>query len=111
MKRTRVKQVMADLALSQVGNKSIEYLTQSEYRRLMIGIQLLRDPGNRKFHIFFEKQAKSSQIIVKIYNVIFYYILLRTFFRLLSIRFIIYRFKRGSSNFGSFKTCMPNIIH
>lgn len=56
MKRTKVKQVMADLALSQVANKSVEYLTQSEYRRLMIGIQLIRDPGN--FHIFTEKIDK-----------------------------------------------------
>lgn len=36
---------MADLALSQVANKSVENLSQSEYRRLMIGIQLIRDPG------------------------------------------------------------------
>lgn len=36
---------MADLALSQVANRSTENLTQSEYRRLMIGIQLMKDPG------------------------------------------------------------------
>lgn len=45
MKKTKVKQVLADLALSQVSNKSVEHLTQSEYRRLMIGVQLIRDPG------------------------------------------------------------------
>nr|CAD7578957.1 unnamed protein product [Timema californicum] len=45
MKRSRVKQVMADLALSQVANRSTDDITQSEYRRLMIGAQLVRDPG------------------------------------------------------------------
>nr|CAD7411650.1 unnamed protein product [Timema cristinae] len=40
MKRSRVKQVMADLALSQVANRSTDDITQSEYRRLMIGAQL-----------------------------------------------------------------------
>jgi ATP-binding cassette subfamily G (WHITE) protein 5 (sterolin 1) len=35
---------MADLALSQVANRCTEHLTQSEYRRLMIGIQLIKDP-------------------------------------------------------------------
>lgn len=36
---------MADLALSQVANRTTENLTQSEYRRVMIGIQLMKDPG------------------------------------------------------------------
>jgi ABC-type molybdenum transport system ATPase subunit/photorepair protein PhrA len=40
-----MKQVMADLALTQVANRVVGDLTQSEYRRLMIGIQLVRDPG------------------------------------------------------------------
>lgn len=44
MKRSRVRQVMADLALSQVANRGTEQLTQSEYRRLAIGVQLVRDP-------------------------------------------------------------------
>ncbi|KAJ8967156.1 hypothetical protein NQ317_000962 [Molorchus minor] len=44
LKKSKVKQVMADLALSQVSNRCTEYLTQSEYRRLMIGIQLIKDP-------------------------------------------------------------------
>nr|CAI5857014.1 unnamed protein product [Callosobruchus analis] len=35
---------MADLALSQVANKCTEDLTLSEYRRLTIGIQLIKDP-------------------------------------------------------------------
>ncbi|KAF5281614.1 hypothetical protein FQR65_LT02934 [Abscondita terminalis] len=43
-KKTKVKQVMADLALSQMANKCVENLTQSEYRRLMIGVQLIKDP-------------------------------------------------------------------
>ncbi|XP_060529155.1 ATP-binding cassette sub-family G member 5 [Cylas formicarius] len=44
LKSSRVKQVMADLALSQVANRCTEHLTKSEYRRLMIGIQLIKDP-------------------------------------------------------------------
>jgi ATP-binding cassette subfamily G (WHITE) protein 5 (sterolin 1) len=44
VKAARVKQVMADLALTPVANKIVEDLTQSEYRRVTIGIQLVRDP-------------------------------------------------------------------
>lgn len=44
IKRSKVKQVMADLALSQVANRCTENLTKSEYRRLIIGIQLIKDP-------------------------------------------------------------------
>nr|XP_023026709.1 ATP-binding cassette sub-family G member 5 [Leptinotarsa decemlineata] len=44
LKRSKVKQVMADLALSHVANRCIEDLTKSEYRRLMIGVQLIKDP-------------------------------------------------------------------
>nr|CAH7724920.1 unnamed protein product [Callosobruchus chinensis] len=44
LKKSKVKQVMADLALSQVANKCTEDLTLSEYRRLTIGIQLIKDP-------------------------------------------------------------------
>jgi ATP-binding cassette subfamily G (WHITE) protein 5 (sterolin 1) len=44
LKKSKVKQIMADLALSQVANRCTEHLTQSEYRRLMIGIQLIKDP-------------------------------------------------------------------
>jgi ABC-type multidrug transport system ATPase subunit len=46
-----MKQVMADLALTQVANRAVGDLTQSEYRRLMIGVQLVRDPGTNKWHI------------------------------------------------------------
>lgn len=38
---------MADLALSQVASRCTENLTQSEYRRLMIGVQLIKDPGKK----------------------------------------------------------------
>lgn len=48
VKRSRMKQVMADLALTQVANRAVSDLTQSEYRRLMIGVQLVRDPGNKQ---------------------------------------------------------------
>merc|ERR1712013_356087 len=40
----RVKQVLADLALTQLANHSVETLTKAEYRRLVIGVQLVRDP-------------------------------------------------------------------
>lgn len=45
LKQSKVKQVMADLALTQVANRACDYITQSEYRRLMIGVQLIKDPG------------------------------------------------------------------
>lgn len=41
VKSTRVKQVMADLALVHVANHGVHFLNQSEYRRLAIGIQLV----------------------------------------------------------------------
>ncbi|GBP27625.1 ATP-binding cassette sub-family G member 5 [Eumeta japonica] len=44
LKTSKVKQVMGDLALSQVANKCVTSLTKSEYRRLVIGVQLMRDP-------------------------------------------------------------------
>jgi len=44
VKAARVKQVLADLALSPIANRYVEDLTQSEYRRLTIGVQLIRDP-------------------------------------------------------------------
>ncbi|KAF8793634.1 ATP-binding cassette sub-family G member 5 like protein [Argiope bruennichi] len=44
MKRNRVKQVMADLALNQVSNREVSTLKPSEYRRLAVGIELVKDP-------------------------------------------------------------------
>lgn len=44
LKSSKVRQVLADLALSQVANKRVEYLNISEKRRLAIGVQLVRDP-------------------------------------------------------------------
>lgn len=49
LKQSKVKQVMADLALTQVANRACDNITQSEYRRLMIGVQLIKDPG-KSFH-------------------------------------------------------------
>ncbi|XP_025832072.1 ATP-binding cassette sub-family G member 5 isoform X2 [Agrilus planipennis] len=43
-KKSRVKQVMADLALSQTANRCVENLSKSEYRRLTIGVQLIKEP-------------------------------------------------------------------
>ncbi|KAF7995006.1 hypothetical protein HCN44_004478 [Aphidius gifuensis] len=40
----RVRQTLADLALSQVANRSINDLTKAEYRRIMLGVQLAKDP-------------------------------------------------------------------
>ena len=40
--RARYFQVLADLALGQIANHSVETLTKAEYRRLMIGVQLVR---------------------------------------------------------------------
>ena len=39
-----MKQVLADLALSPVAGHQVETLSQSAYRRLSIGVQLVRDP-------------------------------------------------------------------
>ncbi|KAM7287217.1 ATP-binding cassette sub-family G member 5 [Ixodes scapularis] len=44
VKRGRVKQVMADLALNQVSNKEVSTLSVNEYRRLSIAMELVRDP-------------------------------------------------------------------
>lgn len=44
LKSSKVRQVLADLALSQVANRKVENLSLSERRRLSIGIQLVRDP-------------------------------------------------------------------
>ncbi|CAD7092218.1 unnamed protein product [Hermetia illucens] len=44
LKSSKVRQVLADLALSQVAHKRVEHLNLSEKRRLSIGIQLVRDP-------------------------------------------------------------------
>ncbi|XP_062562156.1 ATP-binding cassette sub-family G member 5 [Armigeres subalbatus] len=44
LKSSKVRQVLADLALSQVSHKKVENLNISERRRLAIGVQLVRDP-------------------------------------------------------------------
>ncbi|XP_066598456.1 ATP-binding cassette sub-family G member 5 isoform X2 [Prorops nasuta] len=43
-REARVRQTMVDLALSQVANRSVNDLTRPEYRRLMLGVQLAKDP-------------------------------------------------------------------
>ena len=40
----RVRQTLADLALSQLANRPVSDLTKAEYRRLMLGVQLAKDP-------------------------------------------------------------------
>ena len=44
LKRTRIKQVLADLALSSLQYKKANKLSVSEAKRLAIGLQLVRDP-------------------------------------------------------------------
>jgi len=43
-RRTRIKQVLADLALSSLQSKKASELNVSEAKRLAIGLQLVRDP-------------------------------------------------------------------
>ncbi|XP_051172307.1 ATP-binding cassette sub-family G member 5 isoform X2 [Leptopilina boulardi] len=43
-RRARVRQIIADLALSQVAKRSVSDLTGPEYRRLMLGVQIAKDP-------------------------------------------------------------------
>jgi len=50
--------VLADLALSQVAHKRVEYLNISEARRLAIGIQLVRDPG--KIYTMYHKALSTN---------------------------------------------------
>ena len=48
--RARYFQVLADLALGQIANHSVETLTKAEYRRLMIGVQLVRFQIKKTFY-------------------------------------------------------------
>lgn len=41
--------MLADLALSNVARRNISELTPSEHRRVVIGTQLVKDPGNSTF--------------------------------------------------------------
>lgn len=43
-RRARVRQIVADLALSQVASRPVSDLTGPEYRRLMLGVQIAKDP-------------------------------------------------------------------
>lgn len=47
MRSSRVRQVLADLALSQVARRTVANLTTSEHRRLVVGMQLIKDPGTQ----------------------------------------------------------------
>lgn len=44
IKRARIKQVLADLALTMVANRRVDKLNVSESKRLAIALQLIRDP-------------------------------------------------------------------
>ncbi|KAJ8687851.1 hypothetical protein QAD02_023646, partial [Eretmocerus hayati] len=41
---SRVRQTLADLALSQLANRPVSELSRAEYRRLMLGVQLAKEP-------------------------------------------------------------------
>ncbi|KAK9502574.1 hypothetical protein O3M35_011324 [Rhynocoris fuscipes] len=41
---TRVRQMLGDLALNQVSHHSVSSLNTSQYRRLVIGVQLIKEP-------------------------------------------------------------------
>jgi len=63
-----VRQVLADLALSQVAHKRVEYLNISEARRLAIGIQLSKQnerlqlqPPNKKLCTQRERERERFQ--------------------------------------------------
>ncbi|XP_014216572.1 ATP-binding cassette sub-family G member 5 [Copidosoma floridanum] len=43
-RESRVRQTLADLALSQLANRPVSELTKPEYRRLMLGVQFAKDP-------------------------------------------------------------------
>ncbi|KAJ8967496.1 hypothetical protein NQ314_002811 [Rhamnusium bicolor] len=63
LKKSKVKQVMADLALSQVSNRCTEDLTQSEYRRLMI--VCLSTVDRRSRERFVESNHQISALVEK----------------------------------------------
>lgn len=44
LRRQRIKQVLADVAMSPLANVKVTKLTQSESKRLAIALQLIRDP-------------------------------------------------------------------
>uniref|UniRef100_A0A8D8X0G3 ATP-binding cassette sub-family G member 5 n=1 Tax=Cacopsylla melanoneura TaxID=428564 RepID=A0A8D8X0G3_9HEMI len=44
VRNARIRQVLADLALSNVARRNISELTPSEHRRVVIGTQLVKDP-------------------------------------------------------------------
>lgn len=45
LKKIRVRQILSDVALTQVAGTSVDRLTPSEKRRLAIGVHLIKDPG------------------------------------------------------------------
>jgi ATP-binding cassette subfamily G (WHITE) protein 5 (sterolin 1) len=45
LRKVRVRQILSDIALTQVAGVSVDKLTPSEKRRLAIGVHLIKDPG------------------------------------------------------------------
>jgi len=44
-RKVRVRQILSDVALTQVADTSVDKLSPSERRRLAIGVHLIKDPG------------------------------------------------------------------
>lgn len=61
---------MADLALNQVSNREISSLKSSEYRRLAVGIELVKDPGYLILFIQWKKKSMSHKTLIHVW--IFY---------------------------------------
>jgi len=47
VRKIRVRQILSDVALTQVASANVDNLTASEKRRLAIGIHLIKDPGKQ----------------------------------------------------------------
>ena len=47
LRKMRVRQILADIALTQVAGVTVDRLSPSEKRRLIIGVHLIKDPGRQ----------------------------------------------------------------
>lgn len=45
LRKMRVRQILADIALTQVAGVTVDRLSPSEKRRLALGVALVKDPG------------------------------------------------------------------
>ena len=47
VRKGRIRQILSDIAMTQAAGSNVDKLTPSERRRLAIGVQLIKDPGER----------------------------------------------------------------